>query len=236
MVKNPKILCLINARGGSKGVPGKNVKPLGGKPLIAWSIEAAKQSNYISRIVVSTDAENIATAAKAAGADVPFMRPAELATDTAIQMDVIKHAIGFVENQGEKYDYICILQPTCPFRSVEDIDGSLRLLIDSGSDSVITVTDVGGRHPKTLYKMRDDQSLSPYLDSAAGGVLRQNFEALYWRTGSVYAMKRDVAMAGSLYGQSVKGYIQDENRAFNIDSPFDWELCEAYLLYKQSRS
>lgn len=229
MDQKPKILCLINARGGSKGVPGKNIKHLGGKPLIAHSIEAALKSKYLSRVVVSTDAADIADIAKKYGAEVPFMRPPELATDTAIQIDVIKHAIGFFEDRGETYDYICILQPTCPFRSVEDIDGSLKLLTDSGADSVITVTDVGGRHPKTLYKMADDARITPYLDSPAGGVLRQNFEALYWRTGSVYAMKRDVVMGGSLYGTSIKGYIQDENRAFNIDSPFDWELCEAYM-------
>lgn len=236
MDKKPKILCLINARGGSKGVPGKNIKPLGGKPLIAYSVEVGKQSQLISRVVVSTDAQNIADAARAAGADVPFLRPAELATDTAVQIDVIKHAVETVEATDGRYDFICILQPTCPFRSVGDLDGSLQLLLDSGADSVITVTEVGGRHPKTLYKIDEDKGISPYLDSPSGGVLRQNFEALYWRTGSVYAMKRDVVMAGSLYGSSQKGYIQEESRAFNIDSPFDWELCEAWLAYKQSRS
>ena len=236
MDKNAKVLCLINARGGSKGVPGKNVKPLGGKPLIAHSIEVAKKSRLITRVVVSTDAENIAAAAREAGADVPFLRPAELATDTAVQIDVIKHAVETIEATDGRYDYICILQPTCPFRSVEDVDGSLQLLIASNADSVITVTDVGGRHPKTLYRIDGKQGISPYLDSPSGGVLRQNFEILYWRTGSVYAMKRDVVMTGSLYGSSIKGYIQDENRAFNIDSPFDWELCEAWLAYKQSRS
>lgn len=230
-----RILCLINARGGSKGVPGKNIKPLGGKPLIAYSIEAALKSRLISKVVVSTDCPNIAKVAKNCGADVPFMRPPELASDTAKQIDAIVHAIRFLEGQGEIYDYICILQPTCPFRSVEDIDGALGLLIKSGSDSVITVTDVGGRHPNTLYRMKEDQIISPYVDMPTGGVLRQNFENLYWRTGSVYAMKRDVALGGSLYGTKICGYIQDEARAFNIDSPFDWDLCEAYLEYQTRR-
>lgn len=228
--KSHKILGLINARGGSKGVPGKNIKLLCGKPLIGYSIEAAKNSALITDIVVSTDCENIAKAAIDFGARVPFIRPPELATDTAKQIDAITHAITFLENNGEAYDYICILQPTCPLRSSNDIDGSLNMLIASGADSVITVTDVGGRHPKTLYTMGPDNTISPYIQSDTGGVLRQDFEALYWRTGSVYAMKRNVVMTqNSLYGQNICGYIQPEERAFNIDSPFDWALCEAYM-------
>ncbi len=232
----PKILCLINARGGSKGVPWKNIKPLGRKPLIGYSIEAAKASKLISHVVVSTDSMDIADVARNFGADVPFMRPAELASDTAKQIDAIIHAINFMEERGNTYDYICILQPTCPFRSVDDVDGALNLLISSGGDSVITVTDVGGRHPNTLYTMADNQQISPYVQNDGAGVLRQNFESLYWRTGSVYAMRRDVVMnEHSLYGKDIRGYPQPEERAFNIDSPFDWDLCEAYLAFRQSK-
>lgn len=232
-----KTLCLINARGGSKGVPGKNTKPLGGKPLIGYSIETAKASTLISRVVVSTDSEKIAAVARDFGADVPFLRPPELASDTAKQIDAIIHAITFVEDQGEEYDYICILQPTCPFRSVDDVDGALQLLISTNADSVITVTDVGGRHPNTLYTMAENQQIAPYIKNDRAGVLRQNFESLYWRTGSVYAMRRDVVMnSRSLYGSDIRGYLQPEERAFNIDSPFDWDLCEAYLEFRQKKS
>lgn len=230
---NNSILCLINARGGSKGVPGKNIKPLNGKPLIGWSVDVARQSRLIKKVVVSTDSEEIARVATKHGASVPFIRPSELATDTAKQIDVVNHALKFLESMGERYDYVCILQPTCPLRSVEDVDGTLDLLISSGADSAITVTEVGGRHPRTLYKMHEgDQKVTPYVEKNTSGVMRQNFEALYWRTGAVYALRTSVVKAGSLYGSDARGYKVPEERAFNIDTPFDFELTEAWLKYK----
>jgi CMP-N,N'-diacetyllegionaminic acid synthase len=232
---NNSILCLINARGGSKGVPGKNIKPLNGKPLIGWSIDVARQSRLIKKVVVSTDSEEIARVATQHGASVPFIRPSELATDTAKQIDVVNHALKFLESMGERYDYVCILQPTCPLRSVEDVDGTLDLLVSSGADSAITVTEVGGRHPRTLYKMHEgDQKITPYVEKDTSGVMRQNFEALYWRTGAVYALRTSVVKAGSLYGNDPRGYKVPEERAFNIDTPFDFELTEAWLKYKLS--
>lgn len=228
-----KILALINARSGSKGVPGKNIKPLAGKPLITYSIETAKQCPSLNRIVVSTDTENIAAIARAAGAETPFLRPAELATDEVLQIDVLIHAVRETEKQSGKWDFICLLQPTCPLRLAEDVEGALKLLIDSKSDSVITITDVGGRHPRTLYNCDIDGRLEAYLPSPAQGVRRQQFENLYWRTGGVYAMRRDVLMnERSLYGQDVRGYMVPEERAFNIDSLFDWSMCDAWLQYK----
>ena len=230
---NNSILCLINARGGSKGVPGKNIKLLNGKPLIGWSVDVARQSRLIKKIVVSTDSEEIARVATQYGAVAPFIRPAELATDAAKQIDVVTHALKFLESMGERYDYVCVLQPTCPLRSVGDVDGALELLISSGADSVITVTDVGGLHPRTLYKLHEgDNKLAPYVESSKRGVVRQDFETLYWRTGSVYAMKRDVVIKGSLYGEDTRGYKVPEERAFNIDTPFDFELTEAWLKFK----
>ncbi len=232
---NNSILCLINARGGSKGVPGKNIKLLHGKPLIGWSVDVARQSKLIKKVVVSTDSEEIARVATQHGASVPFIRPSELATDTAKQIDVVNHALKFLESMGERYDYVCILQPTCPLRSVEDVDGTLDLLISSGADSAITVTEVGGRHPRTLYKMHEgDQKITPYVEKNTSGVMRQNFEPLYWRTGAVYALRTSVVKAGSLYGNDARGYKVPEERAFNIDTPFDFELTEAWLKYKIS--
>jgi CMP-N,N'-diacetyllegionaminic acid synthase len=231
-VKNlsASILCLINARAGSKGLPGKNLKPLGGKPLVAWSIDVAKQSKLIKKTVVSTDSEEIAHIATQHGAAAPFLRPKELATDTAKQIDVVVHALKFLESMGEHYDYVCILQPTCPLRSVEDVDGTLEFLVSSGADSAITITEVGGRHPRTLYKFHEgNNKLTPYIENNKGGVIRQDFEELYWRTGAVYAMKTSVVKSGSLYGNDTRGYKVPEERAFNIDTPFDFELAEAWL-------
>lgn len=227
-----KTLCLINARSGSKGVPGKNIRPLNGKPLIAYSIETALKSRLIERVIVSTDAQNIADIAKAYGAEVPFLRPPELATDTAKQIDVMIHAVTMLEQVGSRYDYICILQPTCPLRDPQDVDGALDLLVSSNADSVITITEVGGRHPRTLYTKDLDYKIKPYLESDSAGVRRQDFEDLFWRTGAVYAMKRNVLLEQrSLYGQDIRGYTVPETRSFNIDTPFDWDLTEAWIQY-----
>jgi CMP-N,N'-diacetyllegionaminic acid synthase len=235
MLGEYRIIGLINARGGSKGVPGKNIKLLKGKPLIGYSIECGLNSRFIDKVLVSTDDANIAEVARSFGADVPFLRPAEFATDTSKQIDAMIHAVDFLERQGENYDIICILQPTCPLRTPEDVDATLKLLVDSKADSAITVTEVGGRHPRTLYRQKESGEIFPYLESDNAGVLRQDFEALYWRTGAVYAMKRDVLMdQRSLYGKIIVGQIMPEERCFNIDSPFDWNLCEAYMMRVKS--
>ena len=236
LYKEKNILGLINARGGSKGVPGKNKKPLCGKPLINYSIEVGLAADCFADFIVSTDDEDIVAIARKAGADVPFLRPAELASDTARQMDTIIHAVCFMEEKNNTvYDYICLLQPTCPLRSPEDVTGSVDLIIRENCDSVITVTEVGGRHPRTLYKKNDTtQELKPFMQSDLSGVQRQDFEDIFWRTGAVYVMRRDVAVEGkSLYGASTYGYYVPEDRCFNIDNPFDWDLCEAYLSFKQ---
>jgi CMP-N,N'-diacetyllegionaminic acid synthase len=231
-----KVLALVNARGGSKGVPGKNIRQLAGKPLIVWSIEAGLRSRHISRLLVSTDSPDIAEVARAAGADVPFLRPAELAQDTSLQMDAIRHAISFVEADGDRYDVVTILQPTTPLRTSGDIDGALDLLQQSGADSVISVCDVGGRHPMTCYRCSAGGQLQPLMPANSAGVLRQDFGALLWRNGAIYATRREVLMEqSSLYGQSTFGYAMPEERSFNIDTLFDWDLTEGYIRLLQSR-
>lgn len=234
MSKSANVLGLINARGGSKGVPGKNKKLLLGKPLITYSIEAALLCDLITDVIVSSDDAEICNISVESGARVPFIRPPELAEDNSKQIDVIKHAVIFLEkNENKRYDYICLLQPTCPLRTVADIRGAIELILTQNADSVISVTDVGGRHPKTLYTASDNHQITPYIKSDMSGVQRQDFEDLYWRTGAIYIMKRDIIMErGELYGDSICGYYIPENRSFNIDSPFDWELCEAYLQFK----
>ena len=226
----PRVLALINARGGSKGIPGKNIRLLGEKPLIAWSIELALRCPSVASVVVSTNSPEIADVARANGARVPFIRPADLASDTSLQIDAVRHAIGFLEEQGETYDIVVILQPTVPFRMVEDVEGVISLLIGSGASSVITVTEVSGKHPMTMYRMGTDQSLAPLLEANSAGVLRQEFPRIYWRTGSVYAVQRDVVMnLRSLYGSDTRGYAVPEDRSINIDSLLDWDYAELYL-------
>ena len=225
-----KVLALVNARGGSKGVPRKNVRPLLDKPLIAWSIEAGLVAARVTSLVVSTDDTEIAEVARRHGARVPFIRPFELATDEALQIDSIRHAVGFLEAQGEFYDVVLLLQPTAPLRRPEDVDGALTLLETSGADSVISVCDVGSRHPLTCYRAGGDGMLAPLLPSDTRGVQRQGFGTVLWRNGAIYAMRHGIVMKdNSLYGAKTVGYLMPEERSFNIDSLFDWRLTEGYL-------
>lgn len=224
------VLALVNARGGSKGVPRKNVRPLLGKPLIAWSIEVGLAATRVTSLVVSTDDPEIAEIARRHGARVPFMRPMELATDETLQIDVVRHAVKFLEAQGEFYDVLLILQPTVPLRWPEDVDGALTLLETSGADSVISVCDVGGRHPLTCYLAGSGDVLSPFLPSDTRGVQRQDFGTVLWRNGAIYAMRHNIVMKeNSLYGAKTVGYLMPEERSFNIDSQFDWRLTEGYM-------
>ena len=223
-------LALILARGGSKGIPGKNIRPLSGRPLIVWSIDVALRSPSIATVVVSTDSPEIAEVARSAGARVPFLRPATLATDTALQIDAMQHAVTHLETQGERYPIVVLLQPTSPLRTVDEVEGAVGLLAGTGADSVIAVTEVTSQHPMIMYRMDPAQRLSSLLPSDGAGVRRQDFPKVYLRTGAVYATRRDVLMQQrSLYGHDSRGYVMPEERSVNIDSPMDWELAEFYL-------
>jgi len=157
-----KILGIIPARGGSKGVPGKNIKHLAGKPLISFSIDAAKDSS-LSKVIVSTDDEQIAAVARELGADVPFLRPDFLASDTAKSLDVSRHALLTMEKSDNlQYDAIMLLQPTTPFRTTEDINQAIELLIaNPDADSVISVVDVQGHHPARMKYLESGILIDP---------------------------------------------------------------------------
>ena len=227
-----RILAVITARGGSKGVPRKNIKDLGGRPLIAYSIEVAKQSGLISHLIVSTDDEEIANMAKEFGADVPFMRPVELAGDTVVHADVMKHAVGFMEERlGIFFDYVVILQPTSPFRLVGDIDETLKVLMESGADSGVSMMELDGDHPIKIKKMEGNQVL-PYCLSEPEGVRRQDLPKAYKRSSAVYAVKRDVLMnQGMIFGGSIVGSVVPNERSLAIDTEYDWLRAE-YMLKK----
>lgn len=228
-----RCLGLINARGGSKAIPGKNIRPLNGKPLLAYSIEAGLAATRIARVVVSTDSEDIAEVARSYGAEVPFMRPPELASDRAVQVDTIRHAVTTLEAKGDRYDVIVLLQPTCPLRVAADIDGAVNLLEKARADTVISVTQVHSQHPLTMYVGNPEKALKPLLSANEAGVLRQEFPPVLWRNGAIYAMRRNVVMEqGKLYGSKVVGYVMPEGRSANIDEPLDWILTEALIRYQ----
>ncbi len=229
-IKKYKILGVITARGGSKGIPGKNIKELGGKPLIAYSIKAGSKSKLITEIIVSTDDEEIATVAKRYGGNVPFMRPSELALDRVPHLPVLQHAIREMEQRrGYRYDYCVILQPTSPFRIAEDIDETLRKLIATGAESAVTVVRVGNDHPIKIKKLDGDRVV-PYVIPEEEGMRRQDFPVAYRRSGAVYAIRRDVIMEKNrLYGDYIVGYETPKERSIDIDEPVDMIVAE-YML------
>lgn len=226
----PRILGVITARGGSKGIPGKNIKELGGKPLIVYTIEAAKSSNLITHLIVSTDDEATAEIARAAGAEVPFIRPAELAQDDTPHVPVMQHALVYMERElGEPFDYTVVLQPTSPFRTPDDIDVTLQKLIDTGADSAVTLVEVpSSEHPIKLKKLEEGRVV-PYAIEEVEGTRRQDLPSVYKRSGAVYAMTRDLIMGGRLYGEHVVGVIVPRERSIDIDYAFDWIKAEHML-------
>lgn len=225
------ILCVITARGGSKGLPGKNVKTLAGKPLIAYSIEAAKRSALITHTVVSTDSEEIVLVAREWGGEVPFLRPAELATDTAGHVGVMQHAIKEMEDRlSMRFDYAVIFQPTSPFRTKEDIDETIKKLIEAGADSAVSLVEIeSAYHPIKIKKLEGDRVL-PYCIEESEGARRQDYPAAYRRSSAVYAMCRDTLMSGKLYGEYSVGHVTPRERFFDIDTAEDWERAERYAL------
>lgn len=231
------IVGMINARAGSQGIPKKNIRPLFGKPLIQYSIEVGLSTPSIDRLIVSTDDEEIAAISSECGADVPFLRPKELATSDSLQIDTIRYNIKNLEIDGPPIKWVVLLQPTAPFRSVEDVQGCLDLMAEQNSDTVITIAEVGSRHPSGIYRMDGTNRVQPFAQIDPSGHNRQRLENIYWRTGSVYVIRRDVIMErGVIYGDRVYGHMAPEERSFNLDTMFDWHLAEAWMRYKASRS
>jgi CMP-N-acetylneuraminic acid synthetase len=224
------VLAVVPARGGSKGVPRKNIRPLAGKPLLAYTLEAARAAARISRLVVSTDDEEIAAAARQWGADVPFLRPPHLADDAAPQVEVVLHALQTVEALEQAvYPYVVLLQPTAPLRSPGDIDASLDLLISSGCDSVVSYCRVEREHPYYMATLEDGRP-RPVLEVPPGLTARQQYPAVYLRNGAVYAARREVLLERrSFYGTDVRAYVMPSRRSINIDTLFDLELAEFLL-------
>lgn len=229
-------IAIIPARGGSKGVPRKNIRMLAGKPLIAWSIEAARAVPGISRVVVSTDDQEIADIAQTGGAEVPFMRPADLASDEATTLSVLQHAVLTLEAQsGTGIDRVVLLQPTSPLRTAADIEASLEIM-RGGSDltSVISVMLVEHAHPM-LLKTVSDGILHPYLPDYPEGARRQDLSPpVYTTNGAVYVLTRDILVNdGTLLGDRTAPYVMDAERSLDIDTEFDLTLADFLLRQRQ---
>ncbi len=228
----PKVLALVPARGGSKGIPRKNVKPFCGKPLIAWSIEAGLTSGAVDRVVVSTDNEEIAEAARAAGAEVPFMRPAELAEDTTPTLPVLQHAVQWLkENEGYAPDYVLLLEPTSPGRQAFHIKEAIELVGKTGADSVIALGNVPGHFNYHWQVDLKEDGKALLVDGTPWPQVirrRQDLPPMYFRNGAFYLFKTELLFADtpSLYGSDVRGYLVGPEYSIDIDSPKDWAEAE----------
>ncbi len=227
----PKTLGIIPARGGSKGVPNKNARPLCGKPLLQYTIEAAQVAQRLDHVILSTDSAEIAAIGHECGVDMPFMRPADLAQDDTPMLPVIQHAVSSLEALGEVYDLICLLQPTSPLRDAPMIDGCIQLLLERQADSVFTVLPVPFEHnPHWVYFANDEGYLKISTGIRAPIPRRQLLPPAYHREGSVYVSTRAVVMEhNSLYGDRIIGYPVDPTRSVNIDTLEDWALAEQLI-------
>lgn len=226
-----RILGIIPARGGSREVPRKNLRVVGGRPLISYTIEAAKRSASLTQYVTSTDDREIAAIAEAAGSPV-LMRPAELAADETPMLLVVQHAVQALEAAAGRFEGIAVLQPTSPLRTVEDIDAALGLLMQDGVDSVISVYQVGDQHPARMYRLVDERLVS--YEAEPPDRRRQGLPTLYHRNGAIYACRRVLLDAGTLIGPHSSAYLMPRERSVNIDDELDLSFADFLLTRQQA--
>jgi len=229
-----EVLGLIPARGGSKGITGKNIKTLAGKPLIGYTFACANACRSLTRRVLTTDSEEIAGAGREHGIEVPFLRPAELAGDHSSASDYIRHCLNFLEeSEGYRPELVVLLQPTCPLRNAADVDTCVDLLSGSDADSVVSVAELPTKyHPNWQFKVSPDGLLRPF----SGGpweelaTARQHLDATYTRNGAVYAFRSKMySTSYNIYGHKVLAYVMPEERSVNIDDMDDWRKAEAAI-------
>jgi CMP-N-acetylneuraminic acid synthetase len=229
-----KILGLIPARGGSKSVPGKNIKKLNGKPLLQYTVEAAKQSKLLTRLILSSDDDKIIDVAKQVQLEVPFKRPSHLAQDNSATLPVLQHALDFFRSQNLYFDAICLLQVTSPFKTGEFIDVAIKKFINQGCDSLISVQRVPEKYnPHWTFKKDEYGNLQLSTNDAQIISRRQDLPTAYHRDGLIYIIKSKVVLEqNSLFGETI-GFIESPyNETINIDTLSDWEKAESFLKFK----
>ena len=222
------MIAIIPARGGSKGLPGKNVRPLNGKPLIAYAVEEALKAKHIDRVIISTDDEEIARVAVEYGAELPFMRPAELASDTAMAIDNYIYTIGRLEEEdGKPIDAFVVLQPTSPLRIAEDIDGAIELFEQKDADSVISYCQEA--HPVTWHKYLDEDG--HFVDIFEANIKnRQENRESYYPNGAVYVFRTSMIRERKYYTDNSYAYVMPRIRSVDIDFIEDFEYAEFLLM------
>jgi len=223
-----RILAVIPARGGSKSVPRKNITLIAGKPLIAYTVQEALKVHTISDLVVSTDDEEIRRVALSFGAKAPFLRPFELATDSALTAPVLEHCLAYMEkSSGELYDAVLMLQPTTPLRRAEHIEEAIKILSDSNCDSVVSVVSVQGFHPLRMKRMIGNRIIN-YIDQGFEDMRpRQVLPPVYIRNGAIYLSRRSVLVEGHhIVGENCIGFHMSSEDSINIDDLIDLKMAE----------
>ena len=231
-----RVVGIIPARGGSKGLPGKHLRSLGGRPLIAWTFDAARASRTLSRVVLSTDAPEVAALARESGVDVPFMRPDALASDDAPMLDVLVHAVEALTAAGDHPDVVVLLQPTSPLRTAAHIDAAVTLLETSGADAVVSVVEVPHRFNPVSVLRLDGDRVAPWSPGPAV-TRRQDKPRVFARNGpAVLAVRTRVLVEErSLYGRDTRAFPMTDAESVDIDTAWDLAVAELALARRLAR-
>ncbi len=228
LIGSNTVLGIITARGGSKGLPRKNILNLGGKPLLAWTVLAARESAYIDRLILSTNDEEIADTARKWGCEVPFMRPGDLAEDDTSSVDVVLHALQALD---ETFDYFVLLQPTSPFRKGVDIDGCVELCKQTNAPLCLSVCDVD-KSPYWMVSLDDRKCLQRILEPSKPASRRQDLPDVYALNGAVYVADVDWFKANKTFlTEDARGYVMPRERSLDIDTEYDFMLAKSRLAY-----
>ena len=234
--QRPAILGLIPARGGSKAIPKKNIAVVAHKPLIAWTVEEAIESDSLDRLVISTDDLETADIGKKLGAEVPFLRPAELATDTSTSMDVILHTVRWLDdNENYRPDYVLLLQPTSPLRTATDIRTSIELLLAKRGDSIVSVCETR-HHPLWMTSVNEQGRLMELYPRSAAPTRRQDLPVAFALNGAIYLALRNFLLSERTFiSDRTYAYVMPENRSLDIDTPWDLYLADLILRAREHR-
>lgn len=230
MYKGKRILGVITARGGSKSIPKKNIKKLAGESLIAYTIKAAKASQYLDYFLVSTDSPEIARVSKKYGVPVPFMRPAELATDTAKSIPVVIHTLDWLKiNHKQEYDYVMILQPTSPFRTAGDIDECIKKAVDKKADSVMSMVKLSDFSISKLKKLKGDLILPLVEGEGKVSASKHEMPDIFKRNCAIYLTKTKIIRQNDLFGKKSLAYIMSLERSVDINTPLDFIVADVLM-------
>ena len=231
MYKDNKVLAVVTARGGSKGLPGKNIKVLNGLPLIGWTLNQLKNSKYVDEVYVSTDSGEIADVSREFGFPVPDLRPGYLADDAASSMDVLLYTIKVLEEQGKIFDYVMLVEPTSPLRKRDDFDEIIKLAVENPeADGVISVGEVHGEHPAIIKKISQAGNIIPYLEKGPNVYQRQQFDKAYFPYGVGYLVKISrLKETHTIYMENVKPYFIERWQNYEIDDIYDFVCIESIM-------